>query len=167
MKFSKANIIVLVGAVLLILGFYLPWVKVGAMGFGMELSGSGLVSAGAAAAGVAAAGAYLYLLPLAGAACLILFFLTKGKVKKAAVGYLVSAAVSGALWVMLFVRMQGALSKAKQATGMGLFGPVSVEAAIQLGFYLVGLGAVLLLVGGIMRLKEGDSEQAPVTSFPQ
>jgi len=182
MSKNKSALLVYAGALLVVLCFFLPWISVSFMGVSFSVSGMTAAS-GSGASGMEGLGSsmgsspLLYLVPVLGVVAAALAYVGVKKMGSKNVGILEIILGGVPLVYGIFKLMQAnqELSKTSKAlsdlgslggTGAGTEMSLNIMNMIGIGLWGTGLGFVLIIVGGVMMLKETGQPAQPTQPAP-
>lgn len=172
MKTKKSAILVYLGAAIVLLCFFLPWISISF--FGMSFSVSGMqIASGSGSSGLKnfssgiGSNTLLFLVPALAVVSIIVAAIGSKKLgsKNTGLAEIISGGIPLLYWAYILMKLSQSLGEASKGTeefGMKL----SLMNVMGIGFWGTAVGLILIIVGGIMGLKGGNQVETPSETPP-
>jgi len=173
MSKNKSALLIYAGAVLVVLCFFLPWISISFLGISLSVSGINLAS-GSGAEGMKelssglGSSTLLYMIPALAFVSVIVASLGSKKMgsKNAGITGIISGIIPLAYWGYILMKVNQSLSEAsKGAAELGI--KMGLMNVVGIGFWGTGLGLILIVVGGLLMLKDKGQTSGGNTAAPQ
>ncbi len=160
---TKKTALVYIGALIIIVCFFLPWISISIMGFSFSVSGITFASGGGSSSLGFEANRAFYIVPLLAVILVFIAVLGRKKIglKNTGVVLMISSAVLIIYGVYKVIQFNKKFIESMEGLSQSL-GKMSIMNIIGIGFWGTFIGFGLIFIGGLMLFKaRGETVKQP------